>query len=87
METIWVYKPPQCDYLIAKSAPFGFHAPGYDNRSGQIAYTMIQGVGMNRPSEWEWKKRVDRQVFAGFNGLIYDITDLEHPPLRSGPPS
>lgn len=86
MATIWVYKPPNLNYIIAKSAPFGFFSPGYDNRSGQIAYTMIQGVGMARPDAWEWKQKVEGQVFAGLNGLIYEITDLERLPLRSGPP-
>ena len=87
MDTIWVYKYPQYNYLLARATPFGFFAPGYDNRSGQIAYTMIQGIGMTRPTAWEWKQTAEGRIFAGLNGLIYDVTDLERPPLRSGPPA
>lgn len=86
METIWVYKPPQYDYIIARRAPFGFCAPAMmDARSGHSAYTMIQGIGMKMPT-WDWKRKVDGVWYAGFNGLIYEISDLEMMPLRSGPP-
>ncbi len=86
MDTIWVYKPPRLDYFIAKSAPFGFFAPGYDNRSGDVSYRMIQGVCISKPATWDWTQKVDNRIFAGFHNEIYDITDLVRPPLRSGPP-
>lgn len=85
METIWVYKPPQCGYFVARRTPFGFFTPTADQRSGNGLFTMIQGVAMNLPA-WEWKKRVEGIWFAGFSGNIYEISDIELPPFLSGPP-
>jgi hypothetical protein len=81
METIWVYKPPQCDYILARRTPFGFFAP-----AGGASYTMIQGVAMATP-KWDWTQRVDGVWYAGLNGLLYQISDLILQPLRSGPSS
>jgi hypothetical protein len=86
METIWVYKPPQYDYIIARRTPFGFYSPvSMDIRSGHLAHTMIQGIGIAKPV-WDWKQKIEGVWYAGFNGLIYEISDLELVPLRSGPP-
>ena len=81
MVTIWVYKPPQCDYIVARRTPFGFFAP-----DGGHSFKMIQGVAMKTPL-WDWKQRIEGVWYAGFNGLLYEISDLMIPPLRSGPSS
>jgi hypothetical protein len=78
MATIWVYKPPHYEYLIAKKSPFSFYSPVMDLQSGQPALKMIQGVPMPLPTAWDWKQKVDGRTFAGFQTAIYDITDLEH---------
>jgi hypothetical protein len=79
MTTIWVYKPSHLDYFIAKPYAFGFHTMVMDRQSAQPAVRMIQGVAMPLPAAWEWKQKVEGRTYAGFNGNIYDITELERP--------
>ena len=77
MSTIWVYRVPGEQYMIAKRTPFSDYTSSMDNRSGQLSYTLIQGVAMPLPVEWDWKQKHIGRTFAGFSGQVYDITDLE----------
>lgn len=34
---------------------------------------------MTLPTAWDWKQKQDGATFAGFEGKVYEITDLERP--------
>jgi hypothetical protein len=76
-ETVWVYRVAGEPYMIAKRHPFSDYTRSMDYRSGQLSYTLVQGVQMTIPSAWEWKQKHAGRTFAGFAGHVYDITDLE----------
>ncbi len=76
-ETIWVYRVAGEQYMIAKRYPFSDYTSSMDYRSGQLSYTLIQGVPMTVPGAWDWTQKASGRTFAGFAGHVYDITDLE----------
>ncbi len=82
MSTIWVYKPAHLEYFVAKQHPFGFHIPTLD-QSGRTSFNIIQGIPMPMPNKWDWKRSEQGLAFAGFDGKIYQITDLERPIFMS----
>ncbi len=86
MATIWIFNSPDHSYSIARRSPFGFFSPSVDMRSGHSSLRMMQGVPIVEP-HWTWKRKIDKQWFAEFNGQIYEISDLMVQPLRSGPPN
>ena len=81
-ETIWVYRVAGEQYMIAKRHPFSDYTPSMDYRSGQLSYTLIQGVAMSVPNAWDWTLKQAGRTFAGFAGHVYDITDLERVYVR-----
>ena len=78
MATIWVYKPPSFDYFIAKQNAFEFRLQSRDS-SGYATVQIIQGMPIPKPRTWDWKEKIDGAIFAGLNGCVYEITDLERP--------
>lgn len=74
---MWVYRPPNCKYIIAKRQPFGYYNSVLDMRTGSPTLQMVQGVMATIPDAWEWKHKEAGRTFAGFKNEIFDITDLE----------
>lgn len=73
--SIWIYNIPNVHYLIAKRRPFSYPIASMDN-TGEISYKMINGVSIPMP-QWEQVVRNEQgQVWATFQGHIYDVTDL-----------
>jgi hypothetical protein len=78
MGTIWIYRVPGEQYMIAKRSPFSDYSQSMDYRSAQLSYTLLQGVPMPEPVTWDWKQKHAGRTFAGFGVYVYDITDLDH---------
>lgn len=73
--SIWIYHIPNTEYLIAKRRPFSYPIATLDN-SGEIMYQMVNGVHISMP-QWERVvKDTHGQVWATFQGHMYDVTDL-----------
>ena len=77
MSTIWIYRAQDGQYMIAKRHPFSDYKAGMDYRSGQLSYTLVQGIPMQVPSAWDWKTKHEGRTFAGLGNTVYDISDLE----------
>lgn len=73
--SIWIYNIPNVHYLIAKRRPFSYPIASMDY-TGEMSYKMINGVNIPMP-QWEQVVKNERgQVWATFQGHIYDVTDL-----------
>ena len=77
MSTIWIYRARDGQYMIAKRHPFSDYTAGMDYRSGQLSYTLVQGIPMDIPQAWDWKTKHEGRTFAGLGDQVYDISDLE----------
>ncbi len=74
---MWVYRPPNSTYIIAKRHPFSYYNPVLDMRTGSQTLQMVQGVMATIPEAWDWKHKEAGITFAGLKNEIFDITDLE----------
>ncbi len=74
---IWIYKPRDKEYFVARHNSFGFYETVLDRHSGSYALQLVQGIQMEMPAAWDWKVKEQGHVFAGLSGAVYDITELE----------
>jgi len=74
---IWIYKPRDKTYFIARYNSFGFYETVLDIHTGSYALQLVQGIQMTIPDAWDWKVKEHGLIFAGLNGAVYDITELE----------
>lgn len=72
----WVYNIPGLDYLIIKRSAFSCQIPYMDTLTGNIHYEVIQGVMIEIPN-WEWIKKDEKHIFAGFGAHVYEISELQ----------
>lgn len=72
---IWIYSLPNIHYLIAKRRPFSYQIPTMDYTGEQVCQ-LVSGVQIDLP-KWEHvAKDVDGQVWATFQDIVYNVTDL-----------
>ena len=74
--TIWIYRVPGLDYLIAKRYAFGCQVPTTNLYNGQTAYILQQGVPMEEPAAWEHVEKRGGTTFARHKNVLYDISEL-----------
>ena len=77
MNYIWIYKPRDKEYFIAKPNSFGFSEQVLDRYTGSYALQLIQGIQMEMPKAWDWKVKENRRTYASLKNVVYDITEIE----------
>ena len=73
IQTVWVY--PEGNIMIVKRYPYSYHIPKMD-LYGNIEYEIKNGVSMPLP-QWDWVQMYQGLKLAGFQGRIYEISDLD----------
>lgn len=70
---IWVYSIHP-DYMIVKRNPFSCQIPVL-SYSGKSHLEIPSGVSIALPT-WDWVKKVDGHLFAGWRGKLYEVSDI-----------